>query len=308
MELLNTQNLVKRFDDALILDHLNIHVPQGIVHGLLGPNGAGKTTLIRIINRILKEDEGNIFYRGKPLSSAKTENIGYLPEERGLYRKMKVGEQILYLARLKGMNKSQALQSAQYWMHKFEMESWWKKRIEELSKGMQQKIQFLVTIIHDPDFIIFDEPFSGFDPINANMLKQEVNQLKNQGKTIILSTHNMNSVEELCDHITLLDKGQIHVQGSISQIKEKHKSHLQQISFRGTFEDVKADLESAGAITSHSHQGDIHTIYLRYNNKQEANNLLASLVKKVQLISYKELYPTMNDIFLQAVKEKANEP
>ncbi|MDK2978265.1 MAG: type transport system ATP-binding protein, partial [Bacteroidales bacterium] len=205
MELLKIENIEKRFINHLALDDVNMAVPENSIYGLLGPNGAGKTTLIRIINRITAPDKGRIFLNGREMKPEDIHDIGYLPEERGLYKKMKVGEQALYLARLKGLSKRDALKKLKYWFDKFEIQAWWDKKVEELSKGMQQKVQFIITILHEPKLLIFDEPFSGFDPINTNLLKQEILKLRKKGSTIIFSTHNMGSVEELCDHITLIN-------------------------------------------------------------------------------------------------------
>ena len=238
MNIFQAENIVKQFNNHLALDKVSVEVPQGSIYGLLGPNGAGKTTLIRIINQIMAPDSGSIFFKGRALTAGDIFDIGYLPEERGLYKKMKVGEQAVYLARLKGMSKKEAVKSLNYWFDKLGVSGWWNKKIEELSKGMQQKIQFIVTILHSPKLIIFDEPFSGFDPINTALLKKEVLQLRDQGATIIFSTHDMGSVEELCDHITLIDKGRTILQGEINEVRNAYRSDTNSISYQGDISAV----------------------------------------------------------------------
>ena len=216
-------NVSKRFADHVALNNVSLAVPEQSVYGLLGPNGAGKTTLIRILNQITGPDTGQVLIDGKPLQPQHVERIGYLPEERGLYKKMKVGEQAIYLAQLKGIGKAEATRRLKLWFDKFEIGDWWNKTVEELSKGMQQKIQFITTVIHEPDILIFDEPFSGFDPINANLLKTSIMELRDQGATILLSTHNMSSVEELCDSISLINKGEKILEGRVDEIKAQHR-------------------------------------------------------------------------------------
>ena len=222
--MLQLSHITKSFGPYRALDDVSLHVPQGSVFGLLGPNGAGKTTLIRIINRLSLPDGGEVLFDGHPISEADNALIGYLPEERGLYKKMRVGEQALYLAQLKGLSKAVAEERLHQWFGRFEIDSWWNRRVEELSKGMQQKVQFVVTVLHQPRLLIFDEPFSGFDPLNATLLKQEILRLRDQGTTVILSTHNMASVEELCDHIALLNQSHVVLDGPLSQIKEQHNN------------------------------------------------------------------------------------
>ena len=218
-------NVSKRFAEHVALNNLSLAVPEQSVYGLLGPNGAGKTTLIRILNQITGPDSGQVLIDGEPLKPQHVERIGYLPEERGLYKKMKVGEQAIYLAQLKGISKAEATQRLKQWFEKFEIGEWWNKTVEELSKGMQQKVQFITTVIHEPDILIFDEPFSGFDPINANLLKESILELRDKGATILLSTHNMNSVEELCDSITLINKGEKILEGKVDEIKAQHRTN-----------------------------------------------------------------------------------
>ena len=231
MYYLEANNIVKQYASHRALDDVTVHVPENCIYGLLGPNGAGKTTLIRIINHITGPDSGEIILNGRPSVPSDVENIGYLPEERGLYKKMKVGEQLMYLARLKGLSRTDAQTRIRTWLKKFEITDWEKKKVEELSKGMQQKIQFIATVIHRPRLLIFDEPFSGFDPVNANLLKNEILELRKEGATIIFSTHNMSSVEEICDEITLINRSHAVLQGKIGEIRESHKKHLFKVSY-----------------------------------------------------------------------------
>ncbi|MCK9255621.1 MAG: ATP-binding cassette domain-containing protein, partial [Bacteroidales bacterium] len=244
MNALVTENVEKKFANHLALDNVSISVPKGSVFGLLGPNGAGKTTLIRIINQITAPDKGKVFINGEKISSKHIKNIGYLPEERGLYKKMKVGEQALYLSQLKGLSKQETLKRLKYWFEKFEIQSWWDKKVEELSKGMQQKVQFIITILHKPELLIFDEPFSGFDPINTQILKEEILNLRNQGATIIFSTHNMASVEEICDHIALINKSKKIIEGPINEIRNNYASDIYEICFDGYFNKLESTLTS----------------------------------------------------------------
>src|SRR6056297_1044734 len=244
MEYLKAREVNKKFINQYALHNVNLTVPENSIYGLLGPNGAGKTTLIRIINRITAPDEGDILLKGRKIKMEDVFRIGYLPEERGLYKKMKVGEQSMYLAQLKGMKKRDAQEKLKYWFEKFEIQPWWNKKVEELSKGMQQKIQFITTLAHEPELLIFDEPFSGFDPINANLLKNEVLRLKQQGATIIFSTHNMGSVEELCDNITLINKAQNLLEGPIDQIRHQYKSNIYELAFKGDPQKLQAALKN----------------------------------------------------------------
>ena len=233
MHIFRALNVEKKYSNHLALDNVSIDVPEGTIYGLLGPNGAGKTTLIRIINQITAPDKGELYFKDRKFNADDIYNIGYLPEERGLYKKMKVGEQALYLCQLKGVKKNDAMKKLKYWFEKFEIQAWWNKKVEELSKGMQQKVQFIVTILHEPQLLIFDEPFSGFDPINTNLLKQEVLNLKQKGATVIFSTHDMGSVEELCDNITLINKSKTILQGNIKEIRNTFKSNIFEIGLQG---------------------------------------------------------------------------
>ena len=303
MELLKAQNIEKKFINHLALDNVNVSIPENSIYGLLGPNGAGKTTLIRIINRITAPDKGEVLLNGKPLQPEDVNRIGYLPEERGLYKKMKVGEQALYLARLKGLSRTDALKRLKYWFEKFEMQAWWDKKVEELSKGMAQKVQFVTTIIHEPQLLIFDEPFSGFDPINANMLKQEILDLKKKGATIIFSTHNMGSVEELCDHITLINKSRNILDGHIDDIRKKYKSDIYEISFNGETEKLVSALNEHYEIVDKMKINEHNGVKVKLLHKTNENELLSLIIPSVEIISFKEIIPSMNDIFIKVVNE-----
>ena len=302
--LFRAERVNKSFTGHQALKEVSIEVPEGSIFGLLGPNGAGKTTLIRIINQITAPDSGSILLKGKPLQREDVFRIGYLPEERGLYKKMKVGEQALYLAQLKGLSRAEALKRLREWFTKFEIENWWNKKVEELSKGMQQKVQFIVTIVHQPDLIIFDEPFSGFDPINVNLLKSEILNLKAQGSTIIFSTHNMASVEELCDHIVLINKAQTILKGSVQEIKQAYKSDTFEADLTGLqipANDIRLNGNEILGIEE-TLEG-ISRIRVRIASGESPNNLLKSLLQYGELHGFREIIPSMNDIFIQRVNE-----
>lgn len=303
MELLKAQNVEKKFVNHLALDNVNISIPENSIYGLLGPNGAGKTTLIRIINRITAPDKGDIYFKGRLLQPEDVHSIGYLPEERGLYKKMKVGEQALYLAQLKGLTRRDALKKLKFWFDKFEIQAWWDKKVEELSKGMAQKVQFITTILHEPELLIFDEPFSGFDPINANMLKQEILDLKKKGSTIIFSTHNMGSVEELCDHITLINQAKNILEGPIDTIRKEYKSNVYEISFNGDTEKLEAALNTNYQITEKLNQNGHPAVRIKLLHQTNENELLSLIIPKVEVISFNEIIPSMNDIFIKVVNE-----
>ena len=303
MELLKAQNVEKKFVNHLALDNVNISIPENSIYGLLGPNGAGKTTLIRIINRITAPDKGDIYFKGRLLQPEDVHSIGYLPEERGLYKKMKVGEQALYLAQLKGLTRRDALKKLKFWFDKFEIQAWWDKKVEELSKGMAQKVQFITTILHEPELLIFDEPFSGFDPINANMLKQEILDLKKKGSTIIFSTHNMGSVEELCDHITLINQAKNILEGPIDNIRKEYKSNVYEISFNGDTEKLEAALNTNYQITEKLNQNGHPAVRIKLLHQTNENELLSLIIPKVEVISFNEIIPSMNDIFIKVVNE-----
>ena len=303
MTKISVNEVTKKYADQIALDRICIDIPEHCIYGFLGPNGAGKTTLIRILNQITAPDSGEVLINGEKLSQKHIARIGYLPEERGLYKKMKVGEQAIYLAELKGIRKAEAQKRLKMWFEKFEIGDWWDKKVEELSKGMQQKIQFVTTIIHEPDILIFDEPFSGFDPINANLLKEAILDLRDKGATILLSTHNMASVEELCDSITLINKGRSILQGRVGDIKRQHDTHEREIIIRcddtlkvmniaDTYNNIKVEPTD---------QPDETKLTLF---SESPNDLLNQLLQVGQLVSFKEMLPSMNDIFIQEVQSK----
>lgn len=302
MNFFETHHVTKHFASVIALDNVSISVPKSSIFGLLGPNGAGKTTLIRIINQITAPDSGEILISGKKITAADVRKIGYLPEERGLYKKMKVGEQAMYLAQLKGLSKSDTKQRLAQWFEKFEIMGWWDKKVEELSKGMQQKVQFIITILHEPELLIFDEPFSGFDPINANLLKQEILNLKEKGATILFSTHNMGSVEELCDHIALINKSEKILEGPTVQIREQYKSNEYLVSFKGDAEKVVQELNGRISILDKSTEKDTHTFKLKIGEGMNSNQLLEKIIPLASITSFHEILPSMNDVFIKVVK------
>jgi len=302
MTALQTINVSKTFSNHKALTDVSISVNEQSIFGLLGPNGAGKTTLIRIVNMITSMDEGQVLLNGKPITQNDIIKIGYLPEERGLYKKMKVGEQALYLAQLKGMSKNDALKSLKIWFEKFEISSWWNKKVEELSKGMQQKIQFIVTVLHKPSLLIFDEPFSGFDPINANMLKDEINNLRNEGSTIIFSTHNMASVEELCDHIALINKSKLILSGEIHEIKNRYKENVYEVSYLPKLNGkLELDRLEFSLLNSEKSNGGF-TSKIRIAPGKTPNDLLNKILPQADIFSFHEILPSINDIFIKEVK------
>ncbi|MEI6900615.1 MAG: ATP-binding cassette domain-containing protein [Bacteroidota bacterium] len=302
MELLKAIQVSKQFANHKALDQVSISVPENSIYGLLGPNGAGKTTLIRIINQILAPDEGEITLQGKRLSPSDIEKIGYLPEERGLYKKMKVGEMALYLAMLKGMKRHEATLGLKKWFVKFEIENWWNRKVEELSKGMQQKVQFLVTVIHEPKLLIFDEPFSGFDPINVNLLKEEILELKRNGATIIFSTHNMASVEELCDTIALINRSRKILEGNVWEIRKAYKMNIFEVGYTLNEKVLSNVLPSGFEIMEEGKENEHQTARIKIPAEGSANQLLESLLPNFNLISFREIIPGMNDIFIRTVK------
>ena len=303
MKLVEIQNVSKSFVNHCALNDVSIDINEGTVFGLLGPNGAGKTTLIRILNQITLPDKGQILFQGHPLSRSDIEKVGYLPEERGLYKKMTVGEQAVYLAQLKGLSRAEAIQRLNYWFHKFEIEKWWNKKTEELSKGMQQKVQFIVTLIHRPAFLILDEPFSGFDPINANLLKTEILELKKQGATIIISTHNMASVEEICDEIALINKSKKILNGPLAQIKQQFKQNLFQMKISGVQDGFRDSLPAQFELVAEAKQGDVMDMTVKLNDGATANDLLSAVLPMANVQSFNEILPSMNDICIQAVEQ-----
>ncbi|HML71534.1 MAG TPA: ATP-binding cassette domain-containing protein [Macellibacteroides fermentans] len=304
MNFLETNDVVKQYANHLALNKVGIQVPQGKVFGLLGPNGAGKTTLIRIINRITAPDSGSVLFNGRPSMQEDIFKIGYLPEERGLYKKMKVGEQALYLAQLKGLDYFEAKKRLTHWFEKFEIMPWWNKKVEELSKGMQQKVQFVITVIHNPELLIFDEPFSGFDPVNADLLKKEILELKDAGHTIIFSTHNMSSVEEICDEIALIDHAQVVLSGHVTEVRERFRTNTFKIKLKGTALLSSADQYS---ILSQKQGQNSLEVLLRKSNDVSNAELLMSILKQNEIIAFTEELPSMNEIFINTVAGK-NKP
>ena len=302
MDLLKIENVTKRFANHVALDDVSLSIPKGSIYGLLGPNGAGKTTLLRIINRITAPDAGRVLLDGKEITQDDVRLIGYMPEERGLYKKMKVGEQAIFFARLKGMSRKEATEKLKAWFKKFGIEDWWNKDIGELSKGMAQKVQFIVTVLHEPKLLIFDEPFSGFDPINANLLKEEILALRDKGATIIFSTHNMASVEEVCDHITLIDKSRNILSGNVEEIRHSHGTNIFEIHYRG--DSGKLTETMAGLCTVLSAETSpigINKAKIHIADDKEIRNVIAAVNESVELRSFSEVIPTMNDIFIRTV-------
>lgn len=301
---LEVSHVVKHYASHTALNDVSISVPKGKVFGLLGPNGAGKTTLIRIINRITAPDSGTILFDGHPFMPSDVMRIGYLPEERGLYKKMKVGEQAIYLAQLKGLSRQEAKRRLLEWFEKFDIMPWWNKKLEELSKGMQQKVQFIITVLHTPPLLIFDEPFSGFDPVNAEILKREILELRDKGHTIIFSTHNMSSVEEVCDEIALINHSQVVLSGKVEEIKERFRTGVYECV---TKNDSLTSVEGAFTITHHSFCGSLHTYTLHKDSSISNAQLFASVASRVEPRSLCEKMPTMQEIFLNIVKETSHE-
>ena len=302
---LETRHIEKNFGDYRALDDINIGIRQGTIFGLLGPNGAGKTTLIRIINRITHADRGEILLESRSMKDDDVRQIGYLPEERGLYKKMKVGEQAVYLARLKGLSRYEAEGRLIKWFEKFGIESWWERPVEELSKGMQQKVQFIVTVLHEPRLLIFDEPFSGFDPVNATLLKNEILALRDKGATVIFSTHNMASVEELCDDIALINHSSVVLSGSVGEIRKSFSKNIFEVIMRPSESPLM--LADEFRILSHGATGDSERIEVSLPDGASANDLIALLLNQRQIVSINEKLPSMNDIFVEAVKEGGNQ-
>ena len=300
--LIQCKNVSKSFGEKVALDNVSVDIPKGKIFGLLGPNGAGKTTLIRIINRITIPNSGQVTFDGRPITQEDVEKIGYLPEERGLYRKMNVGDQAMYLAQLKGMSAKDAAAELKKWFVRFGIQSWWNKKVEELSKGMAQKVQFITTVVHKPSLLILDEPFSGFDPVNAQLIREEILRLKEEGATIILSTHNMESVEELCDNIALINKSKVVIAGGVDEIRHKYGNNNVEVIY--TSEEPLADAQSF-RVLSDSDDAGRHTAVLELAEGTGSNDALKDLLAQgVTVNSYKELVPRMNDIFIKLVTEE----
>lgn len=300
---LETRQVVKRYAGHTALNGVSIQVPEGKVFGLLGPNGAGKTTLIRIINRITAPDAGEVYFDGRLFRPEDVYHIGYLPEERGLYKKMKVGEQAVYLAQLKGLSRQEATVRLKQWFDKFEISSWWNRKLEELSKGMQQKIQFIITVLHRPQLLIFDEPFSGFDPVNAELLKREILELKKQGHTIIFSTHNMVSVEEICDNIALINHSEVVLQGEVKEVRSRFKTDTYTLSTSGGEELRNTPLFEASLIEA---GGDERHYTVRKLQNVTNTVLLAELGRQAEILSFAECVPSMHEIFIRTVEGKGD--
>lgn len=302
MDLIRIENVTKSFAKHVALDDVSLSIPEGSIYGLLGPNGAGKTTLLRIINRIIAPDKGRIMFGDREITQDDVYHIGYMPEERGLYKKMKIGEQAIFFARLKGMSRKDATRQLKEWFEKFGIQDWWNKNVSELSKGMAQKIQFIVTVLHNPKLLIFDEPFSGFDPINANLLKGEILGLRDKGATIIFSTHNMSSVEEVCDHITLINQSKNILSGNVEEIRHKHGSNIFEIDYRGKEEDIRKAIESRCEIMEVATSPiGINKIKLHIASDAEVRSVIAAANESVEMRSFREIIPSMNDIFIRAV-------
>lgn len=302
MGLIECKDVCKSFGEKVALDNVSIDIPKGKIYGLLGPNGAGKTTLIRIINRITIPNSGSVLFNGKPITQDDVEKIGYLPEERGLYRKMKVGEQAMYFAQLKGMSAREAGHELKKWFVRFGIESWWNKKVEELSKGMAQKVQFITTVVHKPSLLILDEPFSGFDPVNAQVIREEILRLRDEGATIILSTHNMESVEELCDNITLINKSKVVISGGVDEIRRKYGNNNVEVVYTG----AAAITSVPGSFTVLSDVDDSgrHTAVLALEEGADTNSAITQMMSAgLKISSFKELVPRMNDIFIKLVTE-----
>ena len=296
MNILEIKHVIKEYENKKALDSISLNVNEGRIFGLLGPNGAGKTTLIRIINQITAPDKGEILFSGVRFKRGHIQNIGYLPEERGLYKSMKVGEQCLYLAQLKGLSKNEAKQKIHHWFKKLDMLDWLNKKVEELSKGMAQKVQFVSTVLHQPKLIILDEPFTGFDPINSEIIKNEIILLKESGSTIILSTHRMESVEELCDDIALINSGQCILEGSVNEIKNNFKEHIFELRFEGT---IQNEIQHFETLVIESGYG-----IFKAKNKENTHTLIKQVVEQVNVTSFNEKLPTINDVFIQSVNNE----
>lgn len=302
--IIKCRNVCKNFGEKVALDNVSVSVPKGGIFGLLGPNGAGKTTLIRIINRITIPNGGEVLFDGRPITQSDVEKIGYLPEERGLYRKMEVGDQAMYLAQLKGMSAAEARKALKEWFVRFGIQDWWKKKVEELSKGMAQKVQFITTVVHKPSLMILDEPFSGFDPVNAELIRKEILRLKDEGATIILSTHNMESVEELCDNIALINKSHLVITGGVNEIRHKYGNNNIELVYTG--EDRVKDAEGIFKVLSDEDNAGRHTAVLTLGENVSSNDALSVLLGQDIIVnSFKELIPRMNDIFIKLVTEEA---
>lgn len=301
MNIIEVENVTKRYANHVALDHVTLSIPTGSVFGLLGPNGAGKTSLIRILTCITAPDSGSVRFMGEPLSGRHARRMGYLPEERGLYKKMEVGEQALYLARLKGLTRQEAMQRLKYWFEKFGIQSWWNKKVEELSKGMAQKVQFITTVLHDPEFIILDEPFTGFDPINAELIKNELLELRKKGVSIVLSTHRMESVEELCSHIALINSAKVILNGPVKDIRRQFRTNTYSIRYSGDPVELSKALNPIGLILDQTAEEDDYFASVRLNAQVTTNQLLQTVLPVAAIHALEEIIPDMNEIFIRQV-------
>ncbi len=304
MDILQIENVTKRYSAHTALDNVSLSVPRGSIYGLLGPNGAGKTTLIRVITRITLPDEGRAVFDGRAITDEDIYHIGYLPEERGLYKKMKVGEQAVFFARLKGLSRKEAVTRLKEWFVRFGIEDWWNRKVEDLSKGMAQKVQFITTVLHRPKLLIFDEPFSGFDPINANLLKQEILRLRDEGATVIFSTHNMSSVEEICDHITLINKSHNILSGSVDEVRRRFGENIFEVIYGGDAATLTAAVKPMADIIGTAEPADTpyRTMRLRLKPDTTVRDTVTAVNGAVELRSFSEVMPSMNDIFIRAVE------
>lgn len=303
--LLQAQGLTRKYKDKVALNNFSINIPQGSIYGLLGPNGAGKTTFIRIVNQITAPDRGTILLNGEPLTKKSIGQVGYMPEERGLYKNMKVGEQALYFAKLKGLSTAEAKKHTEYWFEKLDMMSWWNKKLSELSKGMGQKVQFVITVIHNPSLLIFDEPFSGFDPVNAQIIANEILELRDKGTTIIFSTHRMESVEEMCDHVALINQSNKVLDGTIEEVRNQFKTGKFSIQLNEIPADSLQNLANEFEISDVRNVNQRTEFNLLYNKETPTNVILDKLMQVGQVHQFKEIIPSMNDVFLEAVKQSS---
>lgn len=308
MELIKVENISKSFGGKYALDNVSFNIQKGKIFGLLGPNGAGKTTLLRILNRITLPDKGEVFFNGEPICDEHISTVGYLPEERGLYKKMKVGEQALFFARLKGMSKSDAKNELLKWFMRFGIQSWWDKKVEELSKGMAQKVQFIVTVVHRPQLLILDEPFSGFDPVNAELIKNEILKLRDEGTTVILSSHNMNSVQELCDDILLLNKSREVLKGGVKEIRERFGRNRYSVVFRGKPDDFnEAIAENVGDVTVTEESENVYRAVFLIKEHTEKKSVISLLNERVDILEFSSALPSMNEIFINQIERVEHE-
>ena len=300
MNAIQSFGIDKKYENHVALHPLDISIPEGSIFGLLGPNGAGKTTLIRIVNQIIAPDNGHIEFYGQNLRSEDRRWVGYLPEERGLYRKMKIGEQAIYLARLKGLSKKEAKEKLDFWFNKFEISHWWNKKIEDLSKGMAQKIQFIVTILHEPELLILDEPFSGLDPVNSKLIKKEIIELRKKKTTIILSTHDMNSVEEICDEAAIIHNSNKILEGKVGDLKTQFQSNEWKIRYKGSSMAFSNAIWGGWKLISHDSNNDINTAIIELNENLSMNDFLKGIIEKISIVEVSKNIPSMQDVFLKA--------